>query len=93
MMEYSLLMSFVKSTMSNNTLFESKLSEIQIDSSNNPDSNEDIEQMSIKIASDDMGKLVDTHQVHHYYHCADTLLTMSFYDFCQCIKKKFNIPC
>ena len=42
---------------------------------------DNVEQLPMKILSDSAGKLVDTHQVHHYYHHADTLLNMSFYDF------------
>jgi len=47
---------------------------------------EEIEPASLKIQVDKDGKLVDSHQVHHYWYRADTLADLSFYDFCRCIR-------
>ena len=55
-----------------------------IDQDGNNDN--DIEPLSIKIVSDNTGKLVDTHQIHHYYHRADTLSHTSFFDFCRYVE-------
>jgi len=74
----SCLLSLVKSNLSPN---------ITKNSIENKDDDEDkVEQHSTKILTDNNGNLIDTNQVHHYWHHSDTLLDMSFYDFCHFIK-------
>ena len=76
----SLLLSFLRSISSSYT------TQSAIDQDENNEN--DMEPLSIKIVSDNTGKLVDTHQIHHYYYCADTLSHMSFFDFCWYVKLK-----
>jgi hypothetical protein len=54
--------------------------------SRNDEEDDDVEELPLKIVTDDSGELVDTHQVHHYWHRNDSLAHMSFYDFCRCIR-------
>ena len=74
----SCLLSLVKSTLSPN---------ISKNSIENKDEDEnEVEQHSTRILTDNNGNLIDTNQVHHYWHHNDTLSDMSFYDFCCFIK-------
>jgi hypothetical protein len=50
------------------------------------DVEEDIEQIPLKIVTNNSGQIIDTHQVHHYLHRSDSLVHMSFYNFCRCIR-------
>jgi hypothetical protein len=47
---------------------------------------EEIEPTSLRIELDNKGKLIELHQIHHYWYHNDTLADMSFYDFCRCIR-------
>ena len=74
----SCLLSFVKSTLTSN------ITDNSIENRDHDD--EEVEQQFTKILTDNTGNLIDTNQVHHYWHCNDTLLDMSFYDFCRFVK-------
>ena len=77
----SLLLSFIKTNSKHVLSVES-----QALTPESQDNGEDVEQLPLKIVTDDSGKLVDTHQIHHYWHRSDSLEHMSFYDFCRCIR-------
>ena len=58
------------------------------------DEDDEIESPPLRIELDHNGKLVESHQIHHYWYRSDTLADLSFYDFCRCFslepKKKVN---
>ena len=72
----SLLLSFINANLQNP---QSVTVESQEDE-------EDVEQLPLKIVTNESGELVDTHQVHHYWYRSESLEHMSFYDFCRCIR-------
>ena len=78
----SLLLSFVKLILpsKNTTSLSTEPENVE----------EDVEQLPTKIITDNTGELVDTNQIHHYWHCGDTLSQMSFYDFSRFIKLRKN---
>lgn len=47
---------------------------------------DDIEDVRLRIATDEAGQIVECNQIHHYLHCASTLADISFYDFCRRIR-------
>jgi hypothetical protein len=77
----TLLLSFVKEKHSE------KLCPNEMECVNDDDLlDDDIEPTSLCIELDNEGKLVDSHQIHHYWYRSDSLAHLSFYDFCRCIR-------
>ena len=54
--------------------------------SDNVEDEEDMEHISLRIALNHDGKLLDTNQFHDYFYRASSLAHMSFYHFCLCVK-------
>ena len=78
----SILLSFVKARLEPSAIPSSTP-----DSHDSRDADEeDVEEIPLKIVTDDSGELINTHQVDHYWHRSDTLGHMTFYDFCRCIR-------
>ena len=50
------------------------------------DEDEEVEQISLRIALNHEGKLMETNQFHDYYYRAESLASMNFFDFCCCVK-------
>ena len=59
----ALLLSFIKGTLQ---------SEVPLSESLESQDDEDVEQLPLKIVTDNNGELVDTHQVHHYWYRSET---------------------
>jgi len=75
----SILLPFVKSNLPSQNITRN-VTEIE------HDTEEDIEQLPSKIITDNHGELIDTNQIHHYWHRDDTLSHMCFYDFCRFVR-------
>jgi hypothetical protein len=77
----TLLLSFVKDKYSENLC----VNEMEcVNDDDSPD--DDIELTSLCIQLDNEGKLVDSHQIHHYWYRSDSLAQPSFYYFCRGIR-------
>jgi len=74
----TLLLSFVKHSYEQNKN-KPEVHEINIE-------DEEIEPTPLKIQVDTVGRLVEAHQVHHYWYRADALSDMSFFEFCRCVR-------
>lgn len=73
-----LLMAYVNETfVRDHTQFEDSLVD--------DDTEEYVEEIQLRIATDRQGNLVETNQIHHYIHRADSLTDMCFFKFCRCI--------
>jgi hypothetical protein len=77
----SLLLSSLRSVVSQSNFIESETLGPM-----DENREEDSESLPTKIALDNEGNLLDTHQFHHYYHRAETFSHMSFYDFCRYVR-------
>jgi len=47
---------------------------------------DETEHVQLRIATDKNGLLLDTNQIQHYICRSDSLMDMSFYDFCRCVR-------
>lgn len=74
----SFLLSHVKGTLSKN--YQTSVGH------HSDEGDSEVECSEIRISTDKEGNLRETNQVHHYLYCADTLASMNFYSFCQCIR-------
>jgi hypothetical protein len=74
----TLLLSFVRQNYPMNVCQE------EAECANEED--EEIEPTSLRIEVDKEGKLVESHQIHHYWFRSDTLAHLTFYDFCRSIR-------